>query len=52
MAERAPKHADLWDRVTDMWLGILPAIATPDWLAGWDAADWARRPHPRPVTLD
>lgn len=32
MAERAPHPGELRDRVTDMWQGVLPAIATPDWL--------------------
>jgi AcrR family transcriptional regulator len=51
MAERSPHPDELWDRVTDMWQGTLPAIATPAWLAGWADSDWARRPHPEPVTL-
>jgi AcrR family transcriptional regulator len=51
MAERSPHRGELWDRITDMWQGTLPAIATPDWLAGWAGSDWARRPHPDPVTL-
>jgi AcrR family transcriptional regulator len=51
MAQRSPHPEDLWDRVTDMWQGMLPAIATPEWLDGWAGSDWARRPHPEPVTL-
>lgn len=50
MALRNPQPPELWERVTDMWLGLLPAIATPEWLAGWAEADWAGRPRPRPVT--
>jgi AcrR family transcriptional regulator len=52
MAERTPNHTDLWDCVTDMWMGILPAVAAQDWLDGWSATDWARRPRPDPATLD
>jgi TetR/AcrR family transcriptional regulator, repressor for uid operon len=51
MAERSARRGELWDRVTDMWQGMLPAIATPEWLAGWSGSDWAQRPHPETVTL-
>jgi AcrR family transcriptional regulator len=36
----------LWEAVTDLWQGLLPAIATDCWLEHWRAADWPRRPMP------
>lgn len=36
----------LWNAVTDLWQGLLPAIATDRWLEHWQAADWPRRPMP------
>ncbi|MGH3776258.1 MAG: ScbR family autoregulator-binding transcription factor [Pseudonocardiaceae bacterium] len=36
----------LWEAVTDLWQGLLPAIATDSWLERWQAADWPRRPIP------
>ncbi|MGH3837536.1 MAG: ScbR family autoregulator-binding transcription factor [Pseudonocardiaceae bacterium] len=36
----------LWEAVTDMWQGLLPAIATDSWLERWQAADWPRRAIP------
>lgn len=36
----------LWDAVTELWQGLLPAIATDPWLERWHAADWPRRPMP------
>ncbi len=36
----------LWECVTDMWQGLLPAIATEPWLERWRAADWPRRAIP------
>jgi AcrR family transcriptional regulator len=49
MALRSPQRTDLWERVTDMWLGLLPAIASPAWLVVWSRTDWAGRPRPLPV---
>jgi AcrR family transcriptional regulator len=37
----------LWNAVTDLWQGLLPAIATDRWLEHWQAADWPRRPMPK-----
>lgn len=36
----------LWEAVTDLWQGLLPAIATDPWLERWQAADWPRRAIP------
>jgi AcrR family transcriptional regulator len=49
MALRSPQRTDLWGRVTDMWQGLLPAIAAPAWLVVWSGTDWARRPRPLPA---
>jgi AcrR family transcriptional regulator len=37
---------ELWERVTEMWLDLLPLIATEDWLAHFNRDDWAHRPKP------
>jgi AcrR family transcriptional regulator len=37
---------ELWERITDMWLDLLPRIATEDWLQTWRAGDWPHRPRP------
>jgi len=34
----------LWEAVTELWQGMLPAIATDEWLEIWRAVDWPRRP--------
>lgn len=39
-------HDHLWEAVTELWQGLLPAIATDHWLERWQAADWSRRPMP------
>ena len=39
-------HDQLWEAVTELWQGLLPAIATDPWLERWRAADWPRRPMP------
>lgn len=44
-------YDQLWEAVTELWEGLLPAIATDPWLEGWRATDWARRPKPL-ITLD
>ncbi|MGH3669809.1 MAG: ScbR family autoregulator-binding transcription factor [Pseudonocardiaceae bacterium] len=36
----------LWEVVTDLWQGLLPAIAADPWLTQWQATDWPRRPVP------
>ncbi|MGH4004932.1 MAG: hypothetical protein ACRDSO_12585, partial [Pseudonocardiaceae bacterium] len=36
----------LWEAVTDLWQGLLPAIATDSWLERWQATDWPRRAIP------
>lgn len=36
----------LWEAVTDLWRGLLPAIATDPWLERWQAVGWPRRPMP------
>jgi AcrR family transcriptional regulator len=36
----------LWNAITDLWQGLLPAIATDRWLEHWQATDWPRRPRP------
>jgi AcrR family transcriptional regulator len=36
----------LWEAVTELWQGLLPAIAADPWLEEWRAADWPRRPMP------
>lgn len=36
----------MWDAVTDLWQGLLPAIATDSWLERWQAAGWPRRAIP------
>lgn len=41
----------LWECVTDMWQGLLPAIATDPWLERWRAADWPRRVIPATTEL-
>ncbi|MDQ3761625.1 MAG: TetR/AcrR family transcriptional regulator [Actinomycetota bacterium] len=44
-------HDQLWEAVTDLWQGLLPAIAADHWLEGWRAADWPRRPIPAVTKL-
>ncbi|MDQ4092194.1 MAG: TetR/AcrR family transcriptional regulator [Actinomycetota bacterium] len=39
-------HNQLWEAVTELWQGLLPAIATDPWLERWRAADWPGRPMP------
>ncbi|HZA17687.1 MAG TPA: ScbR family autoregulator-binding transcription factor [Pseudonocardiaceae bacterium] len=39
-------HNYLWEAVTELWQGLLPAIATDPWLERWRAVDWPRRPMP------
>ncbi|MGH4010881.1 MAG: ScbR family autoregulator-binding transcription factor [Pseudonocardiaceae bacterium] len=39
-------HDKLWEAVTELWQGLLPAIATDAWLERWRAADWPRRAIP------
>lgn len=41
-----PGHDQLWEAVTELWQGLLPAIATDPWLQRWQATDWPRRPMP------
>ena len=37
---------ELWERITGMWLDLLPMIATEAWLHAWRAGDWLHRPQP------
>jgi AcrR family transcriptional regulator len=37
---------NLWEAVTELWQGLLPAIASDPWLERWRAVDWPRRPMP------
>ena len=37
---------DLWQRVDEAWILLLPAISTDSWLAEWHASPWASRPRP------
>ncbi|MDQ4011812.1 MAG: TetR/AcrR family transcriptional regulator [Actinomycetota bacterium] len=39
-------HDQLWEAVTELWQGLLPAIATDPWLERWRVADWPRRSMP------
>lgn len=39
----------LWDLMNDFWAGMLPLVATPEWLAGWIARPWADRRRPSGV---
>ena len=39
-------RGQLWEAVTELWQGLLPAIATDPWLERWGAVDWPRRPMP------
>lgn len=41
----------LWEAVTDLWEGLLPAIATDPWLERWQALDWRRRAMPAVTEL-
>ncbi len=40
-----------WDPMNDFWSGMLPLVATADWLAGWVAAGLCDRPRPDPDGL-
>lgn len=46
ICDHVPGSELLWEAVTDLWQGLLPAIATNRWLEHWRAADWPRRPMP------
>lgn len=37
---------DLWQRVDEAWILLLPAISTDSWLTEWRASPWASRPRP------
>ena len=39
----------LWDRLTTMWLELLPMIATEQWIHTWSHSDWPHRPQPIPT---
>ncbi len=39
-------HDQLWEAVTELWQGLLPAIAADPWLEAWRASNWPRRPMP------
>lgn len=40
------ERGDLWRRVDEAWILLLPAIATDEWLDRWRASGWASRPRP------
>jgi AcrR family transcriptional regulator len=39
----------LWDRITTMWLELLPMIASEEWLHTWSRSGWPHRAHPTPT---
>jgi AcrR family transcriptional regulator len=39
-------RGDLWRRVDEAWVLLLPVIATDEWLGHWRASGWASRPRP------
>jgi AcrR family transcriptional regulator len=43
-----PHGPDMWERMNDVWLVLLPAIATDPWLECWRASGWGDRPPPDP----
>ena len=48
MAEGKLGGPTLWERMNDTWAGLLPAVATPEWLAAWRSSGWSTRPPPLP----
>jgi AcrR family transcriptional regulator len=43
-----PEGPDLWDRMNDVWLALLPAVATDQWVERWRTSGWHDRPRPDP----
>jgi AcrR family transcriptional regulator len=46
ISEALGNRQDLWQRVDEAWVLLLPAISTDSWLAEWHASPWASRLRP------
>lgn len=46
LAETQPRGPSTWDRMNTTWLGLLPTIATDEWLEPWRRSGWMNRPAP------
>jgi AcrR family transcriptional regulator len=47
LAETQPDGGpSTWDRMNTTWLGLLPAIATDEWVDRWLRSGWKNRPAP------
>lgn len=46
LAEGRPAGPNMWKRMDDTWAGLLPAVATPQWVAAWRDSEWGTRPEP------
>jgi hypothetical protein len=46
LAQVHPEGPDLWERMNNVWLSLLPAITTEPWLQRWQESGWAERPRP------
>ena len=43
-----PGGGDYRQRMEDMWEGVLPIVATEQWVATWESSPWRSRPAPDP----